>query len=97
MPVSRRLRDGDYTLGFGDQVSAFGSHASTPLSGPSLTLEGVLERVTFFNEDNNYTVARLQIEGHLELITIVGNLPAANPGETLRLRGRWSTHARFGE
>ena len=37
------------------------------------TLEGVLERIVFFNEDNGYAVARLQAAGHRDLVTIVGN------------------------
>ena len=48
------------------------------------SLEGILERITFFNEDNNFTVAKLQSRGSRDLITIVGYLPDPNPGETLR-------------
>jgi exodeoxyribonuclease V alpha subunit len=60
------------------------------------TLEGILERITFFNEENNFTVAKLQSRGSRDLITIVGNLPDPNPGETLRLQGQWIVDARFG-
>jgi exodeoxyribonuclease V alpha subunit len=60
------------------------------------TLEGVLERVVFFNEENNFTVARLQSGRSQDLITIVGNLPYPNPGETLRLQGEWIVDAGFG-
>jgi len=51
------------------------------------TVEGILERIVFFNEDNSYTVARLQVSGYRDLITIVGNMPLPNPGETLRVTG----------
>jgi exodeoxyribonuclease V alpha subunit len=60
------------------------------------TLEGILERITFFNEENNFTVAKLQSGHSRELITIVGNLPDPNPGETLRLQGQWIVDAKFG-
>jgi exodeoxyribonuclease V alpha subunit len=60
------------------------------------TLEGILERITFFNEENNFTVAKLQSRGSRDLITIVGNLPDPNPGETLRLQGQWIVDAKFG-
>lgn len=61
-----------------------------------VSLEGVVERITYSNEENGYTIARLQpAEGH-ELLTIVGNLASINVGESLRLQGRWTTHARFG-
>jgi exodeoxyribonuclease V alpha subunit len=58
---------------------------------------GILERVTYLNEENNYTVAKLQVKGRKELVTIVGNMLSVNPGETLRLRGEWVTNKRFGE
>jgi exodeoxyribonuclease V alpha subunit len=60
------------------------------------TLEGILERIVFFNEENNFTVARLQSGHSRDLITIVGNLPGPNPGETLRLKGEWTVDAKFG-
>ena len=60
------------------------------------SLEGILERITFFNEENNFTVAKLQSRGSRDLITIVGNLPDPNPGETLRLQGQWIVDAKFG-
>ena len=60
------------------------------------TLEGILERIVYFNEENNFTVARLQTSQSRDLVTIVGNLPGPNPGETLRLSGEWTTDAKFG-
>jgi len=62
----------------------------------SITIEGVLERIVYFNEENNFTVARIQSDNGRELITIVGNLPGPNPGETLRLKGEWIVDAKFG-
>jgi exodeoxyribonuclease V alpha subunit len=61
------------------------------------TLEGVLERIVFFNEENSFTVARLQVPGRHDLVTIVGLLPLPTPGETLRLRGQWVVDTKFGE
>jgi exodeoxyribonuclease V alpha subunit len=60
------------------------------------SLEIILERITFFNEENNFTVAKLQSRGSQDLITIVGNLADPNPGETLRLQGERVVDARFG-
>jgi len=61
------------------------------------TLEGVLERIVFFNEENSFTVARLQVPGRHDLVTIVGALSLPTPGETLRLRGQWVVDTKFGE
>lgn len=59
-------------------------------------LRGQVERITYFNEDNNYTVARLSVEGRRELVTAVGNLAGVNPGELLELEGEWTVHNKFG-
>lgn len=57
---------------------------------------GYLERITFYNEENHFTVARLQEKEKRELTTIVGNLAGINPGESLKLIGRWVHDVRFG-
>ena len=61
------------------------------------TLEGVLERIVFFNEENGFTVARLQVAKRHDLVAIVGVLPSPMPGETLRLKGEWIVDNKFGE
>ncbi len=60
-------------------------------------LEGVLERIVYSNEDNNYTVARLKVQGHSELVTAVGNLAGVSVGETLSVTGAWVNHKKFGQ
>ena len=60
-------------------------------------LDGVLERVTFANPETGYTIARIAPErAGGELVTAVGPLLGAQVGEFLRLRGRWSSHPRYG-
>ena len=61
-----------------------------------VSLEGVVERITYSNDENGYTIARLQPAEGRELATIAGNLPSLNVGESLRLEGRWTNHPRFG-
>ena len=61
------------------------------------TLEGILERIVFFNEENGFTVARLQVPKRQDLVAIVGVLPSPMPGETLRLKGEWVVDNKFGE
>jgi len=58
---------------------------------------GFLERITYCNEENDFVVAKLQEKGKKELTTIVGNLSGINPGESLKLTGRWVHNKRFGE
>jgi exodeoxyribonuclease V alpha subunit len=65
--------------------------------GGGAVLDGVLERVTFANPETGYTIARIAPErGGAELVTAVGPLLGAQVGESLRLRGRWSSHPKYG-
>jgi len=59
-------------------------------------LDAVLERMTYVNEETGYTVARVATDRSSELLTVVGALLGAQPGESLRLQGRWSSHPKFG-
>jgi exodeoxyribonuclease V alpha subunit len=69
----------------------------SPESPPLATLEAVLERITYANDETGYTVARVSARGSgSELLTIVGNLLGAQVGESLRLQGRWKSHAQYG-
>jgi exodeoxyribonuclease V alpha subunit len=52
------------------------------------TIYGLIERITYYNEENDFLVAKLQEKGKRELTTIVGNLSGINPGESLKLTGR---------
>ena len=69
--------------------------APTP-SGPEVALDGTVERITFYNPTNGFSVVRLRVRGRRDPITVVGTLPAAQPGELLVLRGRWQTDPRHG-
>lgn len=60
------------------------------------TLEGTVERITYYNDEDGYVVARFQPAGERDLVTIVGNLMSVNVGESLRLEGWWVTHPRHG-
>jgi exodeoxyribonuclease V alpha subunit len=59
-------------------------------------LQGVVERVTYHAEESGYTVARLHAPGSRDLITIVGRFPSIQAGQTLRLKGYWREHAKYG-
>ena len=61
-------------------------------------LEGVLERITYANEETGYTIARVATERTgPDLLTVVGPLLGAQVGESLRLTGRWSSHPKYGK
>jgi exodeoxyribonuclease V alpha subunit len=70
------------------------------------SLSGSVERITYYNPENGYTVLRLRPEvsrglrmpglNYEGLATVVGNLPELSPGEHLRLQGTWDTHPKHG-
>ncbi|MCA9931126.1 MAG: ATP-dependent RecD-like DNA helicase [Anaerolineales bacterium] len=70
-------------------------------------ISGSVERITYYNAENGYSVIRLKPDsrgmlpfryasGRDALITVVGNLPELQPGEWLKLTGKWTNHARHG-
>ena len=63
---------------------------------PTEHLQGIVERVTYHAEDSGYTVARLKVPSHADLVTIVGSFPAISAGQTLRVTGVWREHPKFG-
>jgi exodeoxyribonuclease V alpha subunit len=65
-------------------------------AAPPATLDAVLERITYANQETGYTVARVATNRSSDLLTVVGPLLGAQPGESLRLRGRWASHPQYG-
>ncbi len=61
------------------------------------TLKGAVERITYSNPENGYTVARFKADKFFGLVTIVGTLADVHPGARLKVEGRWKTHAKYGE
>ncbi|GGO88736.1 SF1B family DNA helicase RecD2 [Wenjunlia tyrosinilytica] len=68
-------------------------------AGPRFAVvEGVLERITYANEETGYTVARVDTgRGADNLLTVVGALLGAQPGESLKMHGRWGSHPQYGK
>ncbi|WP_030790182.1 ATP-dependent RecD-like DNA helicase [Streptomyces sp. NRRL S-920] len=71
------------------------------MSSPAVAaavVEGVLERITYANEETGYTVARVDTgRGAGDLLTVVGSLLGAQVGESLRMQGRWGSHPQYGK
>jgi exodeoxyribonuclease V alpha subunit len=60
------------------------------------SLSGLIERVTFFNEENGFAVLKVKVKGHREDVAVLGSLPSATPGEWLTAEGRWERNREFG-
>ena len=60
------------------------------------SLSGLIERVTFANEDSGFSVLKVKVKGHRDLVTVVGSLPSVSAGEWLTAQGRWVQDREFG-
>lgn len=57
-------------------------------------VEGTVSVVIYQNEDNGYTILKLDVRD--EEVTVVGTMPGVAPGEYLSVRGRWTRHPTYG-
>ncbi|MBD3422584.1 MAG: ATP-dependent RecD-like DNA helicase [Chitinivibrionales bacterium] len=65
--------------------------------GPGVKeLTGIVSDITFRNEDNGFTVMRVDAEGQDGDVTCVGIVPTVEGGTSVRLQGEWILHAKFG-
>jgi exodeoxyribonuclease V alpha subunit len=65
-------------------------NASSPgLNNASEEIAGLVERVTYFNEESGFAVLRVKVRGHRELVTVLGSVPSISAGEWLTGRGWW--------
>jgi exodeoxyribonuclease V alpha subunit len=55
-------------------------------------LAGLIERVTFHNQDSGFCVLRVKVKGHYELVALLGAAPSVAAGEYIQASGIWETH-----
>ncbi len=67
------------------------------MNQPLETICGLVERITFHNEENGFCVLRATVKGHKELVTIVGSLPAVSAGEWVEAHGIWIQDRQYGQ
>ncbi|SPD76493.1 Helicase, RecD/TraA family [uncultured Desulfobacterium sp.] len=60
-------------------------------------LQGQIERITFTNQENGYTIARVKTYGNRDLVTVVGSMMDPVPGEVVKMKGEWINHPKYGE
>jgi exodeoxyribonuclease V alpha subunit len=64
--------------------------------GECCTIEGIVQSTIFQNEENGYTVLRL-VTQEGEVVTVVGCIPCAAPGESMTVTGVWNNHPTYGQ
>jgi exodeoxyribonuclease V alpha subunit len=60
-------------------------------------ITGVIERITFHNEDNGYCVLRVAARGHRDIVTVVGHCQQVVAGEYVTATGDWVTDRTHGQ
>ena len=61
-----------------------------------LKLRCVVERITYQNPDNGYSVMKVKVKGYDDLVTLVGNLLEVPAGSVLLCEGDWKVDKRYG-
>ena len=59
-------------------------------------LRCVVERITFHNEENGYTILKCIVKGYHDLVTVVGCLPSVVVGSVLNVKGTWKKDNKYG-
>lgn len=59
-------------------------------------LRGVVERITYENEDTGYSVIKIKSKGYIDLITVVGSMATVNVGSVVTLKGLWVSNPKYG-
>ena len=64
---------------------------------PTQSITGLIERITFHNEENGFCILKVKAKGHKNLITVVGSLATANAGEWIEATGTWIHDHHYGQ
>ena len=56
----------------------------------------VVERITYQNPENGYSVLKCRVKDYSDLVPVVGNLLDANVGSVLLAEGSWKVDAKYG-
>lgn len=67
-----------------------------PSSQPIESLSGLIERVTFHNEESGFAVMKVKAKGHRDLVSVVGSLASVSAGEWVTPEGHWIQDREFG-
>ena len=63
----------------------------------SESLSGIIEHVTFHNAENGFVVLRVKAKGQRGLVTVIGSVARAVPGEYIEASGVWKVDSEHGE
>ena len=56
----------------------------------------VVERITYQNQENGYTIIKCRVKNYQDLVTVVGSMPEIHVGSVLLVSGFWKIDAKYG-
>ncbi|MDO4523637.1 MAG: AAA family ATPase, partial [Eubacteriales bacterium] len=59
-------------------------------------LRCVVERITYQNAENGYTIIKCKAKGYNDLVTVVGSMPDVHVGSVLSIQGQWKVDSKYG-
>lgn len=60
-------------------------------------ITGIVERITYYNEENGYGVIKVRVKGFSELITFTGKFVSINIGTVIEAKGNFMINKKFGK
>ena len=59
-------------------------------------IRGVVERITYANDEKGYSVIKIAVKNYGDLVTVVGNMASVNIGTVVTVRGEWTHNPKYG-
>ncbi|MCD8371527.1 MAG: ATP-dependent RecD-like DNA helicase [Clostridiales bacterium] len=59
-------------------------------------LRCVVERITYQNAENGFSVIKCRAKGYNDLVTVVGSMPDVHVGSVLTMQGQWRIDGKYG-
>lgn len=81
----------------GDDIQKSSNISSINNTGKGVKLRCVVERITYQNPGNGYTVLKCAVKNEKDLVTVVGNLLDVNIGSVLLIDGNWKVDGKYGK
>lgn len=66
-------------------------HTEAP-EHPGERLAGTVERITYHNEENGFSVLKIRVKGNRDPVTVIGTTPPVSPGELVECTGNWQNN-----
>jgi exodeoxyribonuclease V alpha subunit len=72
------------------------NHSNFQTTPDKVTIEGLIDRITYQNPENGFSILKCKIPKHSELVPVVGHSNSISVGEHFRAEGSWGYHREYG-